>query len=248
MAISAENSKNPGFVTRLALRYARLHGEHLLKPLINTEFTQEIALVSSFGADSVVLLHMVSRISPATPVIFLNTNKHFTETLTYRHDLVKLLGLRDVRDIEPDLREVSRLDGDGRLHVKNYDACCNLRKVRPLERAVTGFEARITGRKRFQSQGRGLTETIGWAGDHVAINPLAGWTAEDLKSYILKYDLPRHPLVARGFASIGCAPCTTIVHSGEGVRAGRWRNHEKTECGIHASPADKPVRNASLEY
>jgi len=233
VANPGENGIEPGFVTRLARRYAGLHGEQLLEPLIGTEFTQEIALVSSFGVDLVVLLHMISRISPATPVIFLNTNKHFPETLAYRHDLVRFLGLKDVRDIEPDLREVARLDGDGRLHADNYDACCNLRKVQPLERALNGFEARITGRKRFQSQGRSLTGTIGWAGDHVAINPLAIWTTEDLKSYILKHDLPRHPLVHRGFASIGCAPCTTSVEPGEHMLAGRWRNSEKTECGIH---------------
>jgi len=223
----------PGFVTRLARRYAGLQGKDLLRPLIEIEFRHEIALVSSFGADSAVLLHMVSQISPDLPVYFLDTAKHFSETLTYRQDLVERLGLRDVRDIEPDTGEIRRLDPQGILHTQNQDACCQLRKVRPLERAMAGIEARISGRKRFQSKDRRSMTTIGWSGDHVSVNPLAGWTAEAIKTYILDHELPRHPLIADGFASIGCKPCTTAVQPGEDVRAGRWRNSEKTECGIH---------------
>jgi len=223
----------PGFVSRLARRYAGRHGAELLKPLIDIEFRHEIALVSSFGADSVVLLHMVSQISPGIPVFFLNTAKHFPETLEYRKHLVKRLGLSNVHEILPELNDVMRFDLNGRLHVSDHDACCRLRKVQPLQRALSGFESRITGRKRFQSKDRRTTTTIGWAGDHVAVNPLAGWTAEDIKSYILEYELPRHPLTAHGFASIGCEPCTTPVQPGEDNRAGRWRNSEKTECGIH---------------
>ncbi len=223
----------PGFVARLARRYAGLHGKDLLRPLIDIEFKHEIALVSSFGADSVVLLHMVSQISPDLPVYFLDTVKHFPETLTYRQDLVERLGLRDVRDIVPEAHEVTRLDPQGSLHVHDHDACCHLRKVRPLERAMAGIEARISGRKRFQSKDRRSMTTIGWSGDHVSVNPLAGWTAEAIKTYILDHELPRHPLSARGFASIGCEPCTTAVLPGEDMRAGRWRNSEKTECGIH---------------
>ncbi len=98
--------------------------------------------------------------SPGAPVIFLNTNKHFPETLAYRHDLVKLLGLKGVRDIEADLHEVARLDSEGMLHADNYDACCGLRKVQPLERALVGFEIRIAGRKRSQNHGRGLPHLI----------------------------------------------------------------------------------------
>jgi phosphoadenosine phosphosulfate reductase len=223
----------PGFVTRLARRYAGLQGKALLRPLINIEFRHEIALVSSFGADSAVLLHMVSQISPDLPVYFLDTVKHFPETLTYRHELVERLGLRDVRDIAPDAAELGRFDPQGSLHARDQDACCQLRKVNPLERAMAGIEARISGRKRFQSKDRRSMTTIGWSGDHVSVNPLAGWTAEAIKTYILDHELPRHPLIANGFASIGCAPCTTAVRPGEDMRAGRWRNNEKTECGIH---------------
>jgi len=240
-----ETLYEPGFVTRLARRYAGLHGEDLLKPLIDSEFTGEIALISSFGADSTVLLHMVSRIAPATPVFFLNTDKHFPETLAFRHQLVAQLGLSDVREIVPQTSEVARLDADGLLHGEDHDACCDLRKVQPLERALAGFEARITGRKRFQSRDRSALETIGWDGTHVAVNPLAGWSVQAIKTYILENDLPRHPLVARGFASIGCAPCTTAVEPGEDIRAGRWRNSEKTECGIHLNRAGKFVPSSS---
>lgn len=232
----------PGFVGRLSRRYARLNGAELLQALILNDFKNEIAMVSSFGADSAVLLHMVAKIAPETPVFFLDTGKHFPETLSYRQKLVEAVGLTNVRDIVPDEAEIAAEDEHGHLHALDNNKCCDLRKVRPLEKALSGFEARISGRKRFQSKGRRSLNTIDWSRDHVAINPLAGWTATDIKAYILEHDLPRHPLVAQGFASIGCGPCTTAVAAGEDARAGRWRQTDKTECGIHLNHNGEFVR------
>jgi phosphoadenosine phosphosulfate reductase len=217
----------------------RVHAESevkgLLTDMIRCEYKGEIALVSSFGADAAVLLHLVARIDRATPVLFLETGMLFAETLSYQKTLAAQLGLSNVRLIRPDPQDVEMLDPDEDLNSHNPDGCCYLRKTLPLRRALEPFAASITGRKRHQATTRAglpLFEADAKAG-HLKINPLAGWRPEDIRGYIVKNDLPRHPLVAKGFPSIGCAPCTTPVSPGEDMRAGRWRGQGKTECGIH---------------
>ncbi|MGR3541197.1 MAG: phosphoadenylyl-sulfate reductase [Hasllibacter sp.] len=190
------------------------------------------ALVSSFGADSAVLLHMVARIAPATPVILVDTEMLFPETLAHQRALAARLGLRDVRRIGPDRAELFARDGDALLHRRDPDACCALRKIRPLERALQGFDAWITGRRRTQA-GRDALRPFELSDGRTKVNPLAHWSRERVAAYLDLHDLPRHPLVAKGFASIGCAPCTSAVRPGEDERAGRWRGRDKTECGIH---------------
>ncbi len=192
-----------------------------------------VAMVSSFGAESVVLLHMIAQINPATPIIFLDTEMLFPETLTYQRDVSVQLGLTDVRVIGPDRNEVLVEDVDGILHQADTDACCDLRKTRPLNRALKDFGGWITGRKRFQGGQRAQLPLFEKEDHKIKINPLANWTAEDLKAYMTKHNLPRHPLVAQGYPSIGCMPCTTRVSAHEDPRAGRWRDSDKTECGIH---------------
>lgn len=195
----------------------------------------KIALVSSFGADSAVLLHLVAEIAPATPVLFIDTLLLFEETLHYQRALAQRLNLRDLRVITPARVDLFTEDADGVLHEAAPDACCDLRKTRPLNAALAGFDGWITGRKRFQGGARaGLAafERDAQSGQ-LKINPLAGWAARDLAAYLVAHDLPRHPLVAKGFASIGCAPCTGPVAPGEDARAGRWRGQDKDECGIH---------------
>ena len=194
-----------------------------------------ICLVSSFGVDSAVLLHMASRIKPDLPVFFLDTGKHFRETLHYRDQLVERLGLTNVRSLRPDPNQVEGIDPSGTLNQSNPDACCDLRKVRPLDPAVAPFAARITGRKRYQTPERAempMFEEAG-PGQQAKLNPLAYWSAKDVTAYMRRHDLPPHPLLALGYLSIGCQPCTTRVTEGEDPRAGRWRNAPKTECGIH---------------
>ncbi len=182
-----------------------------------------IALVSSFGAESAVLLDMVATVDPRTPVIFLDTGRLFPETLEHRRELCAHLGLTDVRHVRPDVAALERYDPAGGLAMAEPDLCCHLRKTEPLEQALEGFAAWITGRKRFQGAARGALELLEAepGTDRVKINPLAHWSLEDLRHYRRLRQLPLHPLVTRGFASIGCAPCTSPTRPGEPPRAGR---------------------------
>lgn len=193
----------------------------------------DTALVSNFGAESVVLLHMAAVINRDVPVIFIDTEMLFTETLIYQADLSEKLGLRNLQVIRA--RDVRSRDPEGKLHLNDPDSCCALRKTEPLSRALSRYRGWITGRKRFQSSARAALpffEAESGTG-RIKINPLAHWRREDVTTYIAENRLPRHPLVSQGYPSIGCAPCTTPVKQGENPRAGRWRNHSKDECGIH---------------
>ncbi|MFB2531115.1 phosphoadenylyl-sulfate reductase [Paracoccus sp. p4-l81] len=208
--------------------------EHALKdPAVGN-----VALVSSFGAESVVLLHMVARFAPGNPVLFVETGMLFPETLAYQQQVAQALNLTDLRLIRPDPAALALDDPAGDLHTVNTDACCALRKTVPLERALAGFDGWITGRKRYQGATRAAldffeVEYPDGAAPRLKVNPLAHWRAEDVQDYMIENRLPRHPLVARGYPSIGCAPCTSPVKPGEDPRAGRWRGSAKTECGIH---------------
>ena len=197
------------------------------------EFRGRIALVSSFGAESAALLHLVASVDPSTPVLFIDTEKHFVQTGAYREDLTALLGLTNVRPISPDRDEAARHDPKGNLWRRDNDACCALRKIRPLARALDGYDAWITGRKRMHGSLRAFLPLVEAAAPHVKINPLARWSTDELEGYAKAHDLPPHPLVESGFSSIGCWPCTAPTAPGDDVRAGRWRGLAKTECGIH---------------
>ncbi len=222
-----------------ALVLNRVHAESppevLLEDVIGQQYPGSVALVSSFGADSAVLLHMTARIDPATPVLFLETGMLFPETLAYQRELAARLGLRDVRLIRPDEAELAGDDPDGTLHRENPGACCFLRKTLPLRRVLAPFGAWITGRRRLQAATRAGLELFEEDRENglLKVNPLAHWDGVAIRSYMDRHGLPRHPLVARGYASIGCAPCTTPVRPGEDPRAGRWRGSAKVECGIH---------------
>ena len=205
-----------------------------LRRAITRDHAGRIALVSSFGADSVVLLDLVARINPATPVLFNDTGRLFAETLAYQRSLAAELGLTNLRIVRPTRLEVERVDPDGTLHATAPGRCCALRKVVPLRRALQPFAAWITGRKRFQSRHRADLAFAERDDDcRIKLNPLADWSAEDVGAYIIGRDLPRHPLFVRGYPSIGCMPCTTPVVAGEDQRAGRWRGTARDECGIH---------------
>ena len=207
-------------------------------------FPGKLALSSSFGAESAVLLHMVSEIDPSLPILFLETGMLFGQTLDYRKTLVAKLGLTDVRDLRPAPEDLAANDPKNILHKTDIDGCCNIRKVIPLDTALEGFDAWITGRKRFHGADRARLRVVEAGGKHVKFNPLANWGKAELDAYVAEHDLPAHPLVAMGFPSIGCWPCTKPAEAGsDNVRAGRWSESEKTECGIHVSripetPAD----------
>lgn len=222
-------------VATLNDRYRHHSATAVLEHALHDPDAGDLALVSSFGAESVVLLHMVSVARRDTPVIFIDTQMLFAETLVYQQELAERLDLRDLRIIRAADTALQRQDPDGTLHKTAPDACCALRKTEPLQRALDGFGGWITGRKRFQGSTRSTLEFFEAeeGTGRIKVNPLAHWAPEDLRTYMEENRLPRHPLVARGYPSIGCAPCTTRVNDGEDPRSGRWRGQDKTECGIH---------------
>lgn len=221
-------------VAGLNARFKDQKAIDVLRHSLNEPDLGPIALVSSFGAESVVLLHMLSQIDNSVPVIFIDTMMLFPQTLVYQRELAETLGLTDVRHIQPDREAVFLRDSENLLHLSNTNACCALRKSEPLQRALLDFDSWISGRKRFQNGARAAIEYFENEDDQrIKINPLAYWSREDVANYIEEHKLPKHPLVAKGFKSVGCSSCTTAVNEGEDDRAGRWRDEDKTECGIH---------------
>src|ERR1700749_541638 len=207
------------------------HG--ILELALKEELAGETAVVSSFGSESAVLLHLVAEIDPTTPILFLNTGKLFGETLRYRDRLQDELGLGDIRTLGPHPADRAKFDPEGTLWARDTDACCNFRKVVPMRRALEGFAAQITGRKRFQTHARHDMHTVEYFEGRFRNNPLADWSQTDLETYIAKRNLPKHPLVEDGSPSIGSRPCPRRIQAGEGYRDGRWSGLDKDECGIH---------------
>ncbi len=206
-------------------------------------------LTSSFGAESAVLLHMASRVAPDVPVLFLDTGFHFDETIAFRRGLARDLGLT-VLDLRPDLSPEQQARTLGpELWRTDPDRCCQLRKTVPLRRALASFDGWATGVRRVQTPERAATPIVEarlHAGRHlVKVAPLATWTDEDVDAYLREHDLPRHPLVAEGYPSVGCQPCTSRVAPGEDPRAGRWAEQGKTECGIHLAEDGSVVRRTT---
>ena len=218
---------------RLSAQFGCEEAQSILREAIHRQFPGRIALVSSFGAESVTLLHLVASVDPGIPVIFLETGKHFAQTISYRKKLARDLGLTNVRDVTPDIRELSEEDPDGELWRTDPDACCTLRKVRPLKSILNEFDAWITGRKQFHGGGRSLLPVFEASSPHIKVNPIVRWGKADIDAYISDHDLPAHPLVSQGYPSIGCWPCTHPASNEDDPRAGRWRGAAKTECGIH---------------
>ncbi|MFP5309988.1 MAG: phosphoadenylyl-sulfate reductase [Actinomycetes bacterium] len=206
-------------------------------------------ITSSFGADSAVLLHLVSRVAPEVPVLFLDTGFHFDETIGFRRELARDLGL-SVIDLRPDLSVAQQRERYGDLPTLDPDACCAARKTVPLRRALTSFDGWATGVRRAQTPERAGTPVVE-ARRHddrwlVKVAPLATWSDDDVARYLDEHDLPTHPLVAQGYPSIGCAPCTSRVAPGEDPRAGRWAAFDdKTECGIHLADDGTIVRTTT---
>lgn len=217
----------------LCLRYTGQSAEEVLRSVIATDFPGRIGLVSSFGTEAAVLLHMVARIDAYVPVIFLDTHKHFPETLAYRDDLVARLGLCNIQTVSPHPAAVEADDPTGDLHARTPDLCCHVRKTLPMLAALRSLSAWITGRKRAQAATRADMDLFETQDRWIKVNPLLEWTAADVAAYMTAHDLPEHPLKGRGYLSVGCAPCTRAVAPGEDTRAGRWADSDKTECGIH---------------
>lgn len=232
-SLPLETHPVPTRVAILDFAFGHLPAEALLRETVKGAFPGRIALVSSFGAESAVLLHMVAAVDPATPVIFLDSGRLFGETHRYCAALTERLGLGDLRIVGPEPEALAREDPDQLLFSRAPDRCCALRKVEPLRRALAGFEAWITGRKAYQGGQRSALPRFEAEGGRIKLNPLADWSKADIEAYFERHDLPRHPLEAEGYLSIGCLPCTARVAPGADPRSGRWRGLAKTECGIH---------------
>ena len=228
-------------VAALNARFAGVATRDMLAAVLREGLAGRIAAVSSFGAESAVLLHLIASVDPSVPVLFLETGKHFPETLAYRDELAARLGLTDLRSRTPDPELLAGRDGTGLRWSYDPDGCCEIRKVQPLARALAAFDASFTGRKGFQSATRAGLPTFELdtsdAAGRLKVNPLADWSSDQIASYFAASGLPAHPLVAQGYPSIGCSPCTTRVEQGEDPRSGRWKGWDKTECGIHVDGA-----------
>ncbi len=200
---------------------------------VRTLGREKVALVSSFGTESAALLKVMADVDPAIPVVFLDTGWLFEETLAYRDTLIAALGLTDVRSIKPDEEALSRQDPDRELWFSDPDACCRIRKVEPLARALKPFAGWINGRKRFQGGARADIPVVEDDGVRLKFNPFANVSREEIEAIYTLGKLPPHPLVASGYQSVGCMPCSSRSAAGEDARDGRWRGRAKTECGIH---------------
>ena len=213
-------------------RFAGLEGADLIAAMAET-FGERFAVVSSFGTESAVLLHLTAQVNKNVPVIFLNTGKLFGETLRYQRHLVTELGLTQVQAVEPDASDIAQYDPKGMLWAENGSQCCFIRKVQPFAVALKDYAAWATGRKAYQGGRRSALPLVEQDGPRIKVNPLAHWTKSDAQTYLETTGLPTHPLMQDGYTSVGCQPCTTPTQRHENSRDGRWRNQEKTECGIH---------------
>jgi phosphoadenosine phosphosulfate reductase len=218
---------------RLREAYAGLGGADLIGAVAAREFPGRAAVASSFGSESAVLLAQVARVDPTIPVLFLETGMLFPETLDYVRTLTARLGLTDVRWLTPDPVQLDQVDPDRDLWISDPEKCCYVRKVRPFRMALRGFDCWIAGLKRAHGGVRGDIEPIELEEGQIKLNPLALWTSADIERAFEELDLPRHPLAAQGYRSIGCIPCTRQALPGEDPRSGRWAGRGKTECGIH---------------
>lgn len=217
----------------LTARYEGRPAQEVLHAAVISDFTGRIGLVSSFGTESAILLHMISEIDPYVPVIFLETGKHFPETLAYRDHLIERLGLCNIQTVSPRPASVLADDPRGDLYASKPDLCCHVRKTLPMMAALHPLSCWITGRKRGQAATRSDMKLFESQDRWIKVNPLIDWTPGDVTRYFAEHDLPDHPLKQQGYLSIGCAPCTRAVKPGEDARAGRWADSDKTECGIH---------------
>ena len=200
-----------------------------------TAYFPHIVLASSFGAEDVALIDMLSRINAAVPILYLDTDFLFAETYATRDALVKRYGIAPIQVKSLLTPEQQAAQFGDKLWERQPDECCNQRKVEPLARALKPYKAWITGIRREQSARRATAKIIEWDSQFelVKFNPLARWTNEDVWTYLKLYDVPYNPLHDQGYPSLGCTYCTRAVQPGEDPRAGRWAGFEKTECGLH---------------
>lgn len=228
-----------GDADALNARFDGVDTATMLKTVFAEGVLGEVAVVSSFGTESAVLLHLIAEADRTVPVIFVDTLKMFPETLEYRDTLMARLGFTDSRVVTPDPVVLAAKDENGLRWSYDPDGCCDIRKVEPLARAKQGLDTWISGRKAFQSVTRKNLPRFEIEDGRLKLNPLGDWDKAALEAYFDAHDLPRHPLESQGYLSVGCEPCTSKVLPGEDPRAGRWRGWDKVECGIHTASTPK---------
>ena len=238
----SDDSEKEALLACMIEEHGSKEGHELLEVMIKDQFAGKIAISSSFGAEAAVLLKLVSEVDSTTPVLFIDTGHLFEETVQYKSTLEERLGLSNIITVQPEKIHLENADRDGTLHERDTDYCCHIRKVLPFEKALGPYDAWVSGRKRFQSSNRASLQGIELDVDgRFKINPLYNWDYDTVITKFKEMDLPRHPLVDKGYPSIGCGPCTRAVKAGEDIRAGRWSGQGKTECGIHKSPANEAI-------
>jgi phosphoadenosine phosphosulfate reductase len=242
MSIAETIDRPTALAQRLDAQLRHAHPLEIIRAAVET-YGDDLALVSSFGAESAVLLHLAAHVKPDIPVLFLDTGMLFGQTLDYRQQLAAKLGLTDVRDLRPRFEDLAVGDPNADLWKTDTDACCHIRKVIPLDAALGGFSGWLTGRKRFHGGDRMRLPVVEVSEGKLKFNPLANWSKTDLDAYTAEHALPEHPLVAFGYPSIGCWPCTSPVEEGGDIRSGRWAGSQKTECGIHTARAPGAAPN-----
>ena len=213
----------------------KLESKKILEKCIYYFFEKKIAYVCSFGAESAVLLHMISNIERNLPVVFINTLKLFNETIDYKDRLVREFSLKNITELTPSKEDIELYDSEGKLWSNNPDKCCNFRKVKILDNYLNNFQAWFSGRKGYQSDERSKNNIVELQDKKFIISPLISWKKKDVDNYYIKYNLPRHPLSDQGFLSIGCKNCTSKTVNLSDIRSGRWNGLQKTECGIYKS-------------
>jgi phosphoadenosine phosphosulfate reductase len=233
-------------VNRYLESYAGLEARELIAAVAK-DFGKRAGMLSSFGAESAVLLHMVSEVAPDLKIVFLDTEKLFPETLAYRDQLVEEFGLSNVKIWKPTLADLAEQDPKGDLHLTDKDRCCHIRKTLPMNRAFHGIDAMLSGRKRFHGAQRSNLDFVSVQDGRLKVEPLAGFTALDLQAYAIHHHLPSHPLKLQGYFSVGCMPCTSQGGDHNNPRAGRWAGTEKTECGIHFSHNGEVIRTVTRQ-
>ncbi len=239
--INAAPRYSEGDAIRLNQMFRGRDTAEMLDALVRDSMLGDAVIVSSFGAESAVLLHLIGSIQPDVPVIFLDTGKHFPETLAYRDALIAAISLTNVINVTPDPVLLAQRDATELRWSYDPDGCCEIRKILPLKAALSPFDAQYTGRKGFQSSTRSGLPRFEIEAGRLKVNPLADWNKAAIDAYMTAHALPVHPLVAQGYPSIGCAPCTSRVQAGEDPRSGRWRGWEKTECGLHGEVTPLPA-------
>ncbi|MGW1114158.1 phosphoadenylyl-sulfate reductase [Streptomyces sp. A10(2020)] len=196
-------------------------------------FGERFCVTSSM--EDAVVAHLASRVRPGVDVLFLDTGYHFPETIGTRDAVEAVLDV-NVLTLTP-RQSVAEQDAEygPKLHDRDPDLCCALRKVKPLEEGLAGYAAWATGLRRDESPTRANTPVVGWDARRrkVKVSPIARWTQDDVDAYVARYGVLTNPLLSDGYASVGCAPCTRRVAAGEDARAGRWAGTGKTECGLH---------------